>query len=478
MALEASYVASSRAAGPALRPLSNRTSLSVRKNFLFMKQLYNDYTHELAYQAVANCFDRKWNRRDILTFIEEYAGISRYEIYKDMLNNSVWTKLEAIDAIAYFVDEMISGILEDREPEDVFPVTITERPDGMTNKIREIANLSIPHQLLGHVVKLGIEPLLKARLLPQQHASIPGRGQTKLKGQIGAYLRMRFLNIQYAVKTDIVHAYSTLMYADVINFFEKEIPSANWILKTMHYLESIAPDGHLIIGGYLDAWLFNYIMSYAIKAVFMQGSYRRNNFYPYISRIATYMDDFCFMARTRTGIRRAVQALNIWLYRNLHMKIKQTSNIIDFYSIFEERKAKYMSFPSQRGCPGIDMGGYKIHRTYMTMRPRVVKRVIRAFSRAWKEMQATGTIQKQRVQSLISRYSHIKQTTSKYFKDKYHIDEIMKMAKRICAFWNRRRAIKKKEWLKHAVARYQIWLNTAQSYFGSSSGRAKSSIIF
>ena len=443
-----------------------------------MKQRYNNYTHELAYMAVDSCFDRKWSRRDILTFIEEYAGISRYEIYEDTLNGSTWTKLEATDAIAYFVDEMISEILEGREPEDVFPVTITERPDGMTNKIREIANLSIPHQLLGHVVKLGIEPLLKARILPQQHASIPGRGQTKLKSQVGAYLRMKSLGIQYVVKTDEVHAYGTLMYSDVIRFLEKEIPSAHWILKIMRYLEKLAPNGHLIIGGYLDAWLFNFMMSYAIREVLAQGNYRRGKFHPYVSRIVTYMDDFCFMARTLTGIRRAIRALSNWLHQNLHMSLKQTSSILELYSVQDERRAKYMSFPSQRGCPGVDMGGFEIHRTYVTMRPRVAKRVIRAFIRAWREMQATGTIQRQRAQSLISRYGHIKQTTSKYFQEKYHTDEIMRMAKRICAFWNRRRAIKKKEWLNYVVARHKVWFEAAQSYFGNPAGRAKSSAVF
>lgn len=430
-----------------------------------MKQRYNYYSHNLAYKAVASCFDRKWNRIDILTFIEEYAGISRYEIYEDVINNTVWSKIEAIDTIAYFVDEMVSLIMEDKEVEDIYPVVINERPDGMTNKIRKIANLSIPHQLLGHIVKLGIEPLLKARILPQQHASIPERGQTKLKNQVGAYLRMKSLGIQYAVKTDIVHAYDSLKYSDVIKFLENEIPSAVWIIKIMKYLEKLAPEGHLIIGGYLDAWLFNYMMSYAIRDVMKQGSYRRNKFYPYASRIVTYMDDFCIMSRTRTGIRRTFQALSIWLNRNLNMSIKQTSLILDLYSVQDERKAKYMSFPSQRGCPGIDMGGFEIHRTYITMRARVAKRVIRAFSRAWNEMKRTGTIQRQRAQSLISRYGHIKQSTSKYFQEKYHTDEIIRIAKKICAFWNRRRAIETKEWLIYVVTKYNERLKAVQSCF-------------
>jgi hypothetical protein len=43
------------------------------------------------------------------------------------------------------------------------------------------------------------------------------------------------------------------MYADVIAVLKKEIPSARQLIAVMEYLGTIAPDGHLIIGGYLDA---------------------------------------------------------------------------------------------------------------------------------------------------------------------------------------------------------------------------------
>lgn len=411
--------------------------------------------------AVDTCFDRKWMRTDVLRFVEKFSGVSRYEIFDDTLHQSVHRKMEAIDAVAYFVDEMIEQIMDGQEVEEIDPVVIRSRPDGMTHKMRDIACLSIAHQLLGHIVKLGLDPLLKARILPTQHASIPGRGQTKLKDQIGWILRRKKHAVHYATKTDVVHAYASVKYDDVIKVVRKEIPKAKWISKCLKYLRDLAPGGHLIIGGYIDAWLFNLMMSYAIRDLMTQGSYRRGKFHPYVVQVVTYMDDFCIMTETLTGARKAVIALSKWLHFNMKLKIKQTSSVLELYSMEDERRARHMLRPGCRGCPGVDMGGFEIHRTYVTIRPRVFKRVARCFSRAWKELQNTGTIQRQRATVLISRFGYVKQTTSKYLKWKYHVYEILKIAKRVVAHMSKIRAVDTKEWLSYAVSKHQVRLSSA-----------------
>ena len=426
-----------------------------------MKQLYNDYSHDLAYKAVNSCFNGKWKRRDILSFIEEYAGIDRTEIYNDLLNQSVNVQIEATDAIAYFVDEMISDVIENREIDYIPALKIHERADGMTNKIRAIANLSIPHQLLGHITMLGLLPLFKARILPTQHASIPGHGQVRLKNQISWYLRKKSLNINYFVKTDIVHAYATLKYSDVIKFIEKEIPSAIWILKCLKYLQKLAIDDHLIIGGYLDAWLFNYIMSYSIRYIMKQGSYRRGIFHRYVVRVVTYMDDFCILTETRTAIRKAIRLLSLWFKNRLNLFIKQTSSIVELYSIEDERRAKGKILKAQRGCPGIDMGGFIIHRTYITIRERIFKRIRRCFDRGLIEIKNTGTIQRQRAFSIVSRFGYLKQSTNHYFLSKHNVLYVLEIAKKVVSFWNKRNNTVSKEWLINAIKRRKSIFSTS-----------------
>ena len=140
------------------------------------------------------------------------------------------------------------------------------------------------------------------------------------------------------------------------------------------------------------------------------------------------------------------------------IRLKQTTGIIKLCSIEEERAKKKEVKPSRRGCPGVDMGGYVIHRTYTTIRPRVVKRIFRTFSRAWREMCKTGTIRKKRAQALIARYGPIRQSDSFSLMVKYHVEEIMQTAIRVCSYWSRQRERKRKENLRNAVHRYRLSL--------------------
>lgn len=415
-----------------------------------MKQRYSEYSHGLAWLAADACFAGKWTRRDVLAFVEKNTGISRREIWKGELDADLHARLEATDAVAYYIDEMMAQIMASEDPEDMEPVRIARRPDGMTGKVREIASLCIPHQLLGHVAVLMLKPLLDARILPSQHASIPGRGQTGLKRQAGRILRRKSLDIRFVVKTDAVHAYGTTMYREIVTMLEEEIPAAKELLQLLRYLASLAPGGHLIIGGYLDAWLFNLFMSYALRHVLAQGRIRRGRFLRDVIRTESYMDDVGLMSRTPSGLKRGMRAMAAW-FAGHGMAIKQTSGIIPILSAEEERHRRKETRPARRGCPALDMGGYLIHRTYVTIRPRVVKRTIRAFRRAWEELKRTGTIQRQRAESLAGRYGPIQQTNSARFREKYHVREVMQTALHVQAFWARERARKERRRLEHAV---------------------------
>lgn len=421
-----------------------------------MKQRFEKYSHDLAFRAALTLFDHKWTRLDVLSFIEEYAGISREEIIAQSLNSDVTVKLEACDAIAYLLDQIVEDLQYGIEPDMIEPVVMRPRPDGMTGKMRDIACLCLIHQLLGHVAKLGLDPLFRARILPTQHASIPGRGQTAMVKQVGRFLRRKSLKIKVAQKTDVNHAYASTQYSVAIALIEKEMPRARWLIAVLRYLGKLAPDGHLIIGGYIDAWLFNFVCSYAIRDALRQGQTRRNVFQPYFVRIVTYMDDFSLFARTETGLRKGITALDRIMRRRFGLMIRATTGVIRFDSVQRERQKKHAEKRSQRGCPNLDIGGYKVHRTYVTIRPRVVKRAIRTFSRAWLEIQETGTIRRQRAHAITSRYGAVKNTTSKYFMERYHVAEIVKMAKRITAFWGRLDSKNRKESILYALRKHAI----------------------
>ena len=411
---------------------------------------YRKLSLKLCEEAVEECFKSKWKRRDILVFIEKYAGIGRTEILIDDLSGSRRVKEEAIHSIGL----MLYGVVEDLveygiEPDDMEPPTIRQRPDGMTGKTRDIALLSILHQLIGHVEKLMIEPLINARLLPTQHASIPGRGQTLLKDQAHRYLLKETVGVRYIQK--------------------KEIPKAKTAIVLLEYLGRIAPDGHLIIGGYIDAWLFNFTMSYAIRDLYAQGTTRRGKKIPYVIRVVTFMDDFALMSGSVKGLKRATKRLDKYFRKEMGIELKTTSGISKILTIEEEKRRRSLPGKAQRGVPMLDMAGYRISRTHITIRRRVFRRARRQLIRGYRELKKTGTLRRDRAQKIISYNSYVQQTDAHGLKEKYHVEELIKMAEQVQGFYQRLDQQKRKEWLH--VLQERRGREAAEGDAGTSAGR-------
>lgn len=415
-----------------------------------MKQRFNKLTLELCKTAVLDCFKNKWKRNDVLTFVEKYAGICRWKFWKAELDNDPTIKYTAAEAIApvlYGIVEDISrGIYPD---DDIVPVIVKKKPDGMTGKIRDIATLCVMHQLLGHIAKLMIDPLLRMRIELTQHASIPGRGQTNLKNQTCKMFR-KHPEIKHAQKTDVKSAYKNTKYSVAIGIIEKEIPKAKTVIKLLKYLATLAPLGHLIIGGYLDAWLFNFCMSYAIRFLKTIGKVRRGKFLSYCKKCETYMDDFSIYGSSASDIKKCVKALRAWFMENENLEIKTTSGIIHLLPISEEHRRNKLK-NSQKGCPSVDMAGYKICRTHVKIRRRVFRKSRRQFLRAWRELKRDGTLRLHRAEKVISYNSYVKQSDSKHVIEKYHLNEILRVAKQVVGFHERLRTAARKEWIQNAV---------------------------
>ena len=61
-----------------------------------MKQRYNELTEDLIFQAVKDCFAKKWERNDVSSTVEEYEGIRRQDISREIGENKNYLKQQAI----------------------------------------------------------------------------------------------------------------------------------------------------------------------------------------------------------------------------------------------------------------------------------------------------------------------------------------------------------------------------------------------
>lgn len=406
-----------------------------------MKQRYNELTHELCVCAVLDALDGKWKRRDIMTLVNKYGGVRYEEIVDALKNGYVWPMLEAADGIALELEQRIIDLMAgDAEAMDFEPVTVRMRPDGMTGKMRAIADLCPMLQIAGHLVKLGLEPLLKAKLEYGQCASIPKRGQTGLKRRVERWLRRKSLGIRHAQKTDVSNAYGSLMYAVCIGIIRSMIPSAKWILAVLSAIAAIAPGGHLIIGGYLDAWLFNLVMSYAVRHVLSLCKQRRGQRVPLVVRVVTHMDDFGLLGKREADVKSAARKLAQWMAEKLGLRLK-LGKATSFLTVEEEHRRRKLSRPAQRGCPSLDMGGFRMHRTYTTIRRRIFIRGRRAYLRAGADLTAHRPVRLQRAQRVQAYYGDFKHTASRRVRENLSVDSIKMICSGMISRANKRRKI-------------------------------------
>lgn len=392
-----------------------------------MKQRYHELTHELCVKAAFACFEQKWHRPDFRALMWKYGGVSDQELRKEEDAQAVNSKLVAMEGVAYEMEQRILDLL-DGDPDALELDPVKERPhiDGIKQKRRIIAECCVMHQLLNHLAVQGLMPLLMARILPQQHASIPGRGQVGCKRQVERYLRRKSLGVRYALKLDVEKAYPHTHPAVVLGLLRREIPSARWLLALVEALLAMSPRGGLIIGGYLEAWLFNFVMSYALRYILSRGKLKRGAWQPLVVRLVAYMDDVCLLGRRRANLVSAARQLAKWMRAELGLNLTMGDEVA-FLSIEEEHRRRHLK-GAARGCPGLDIAGFVIRRTYTTIRKTTFLRARRQFLRAGRGMERAGYVPLFRAYKLVSYYGHFTETASRAVRERLRVDKLKSAA--------------------------------------------------
>ena len=409
----------------------------MRKNF------YIPFTHDLCVAAVLKCFRKKWLRRDVMTEINKFAGITRAELKSRSEGGHITVKLEIAEAIAFELENRMERLLSgDKDALELATVTVEPRPEGASGKIRDIATLCVFHQLFNHVAHLGLYKLLRARILPQQYASIPKKGQTGLAKYNARLLRRNRYGIRHVIKTDIKAAYASTKYSVVIDIVRSEMPRAKWLIALLEALARNSPTGSLIIGGYLDAWLFNLVMSYVMRYAYSITTARRGKITRSAAAVTSFMDDVAYFGSRKASVMSVINKVAKLLQSRygLTLKLKESTPLL---TAEEERRRRKLDSPAQRGCPAIDMGGYRVRRTYVTIRKMIFLRIRRNFLAAAREIREYGYLREFRARRLASYNGYFKHTDSRHIRKELNVAELVAKSKAAISRADRRRKLKK-----------------------------------
>lgn len=376
--------------------------------------------------AVHLGFSGKLRKEEFQKLLISTGKITQAELNKELRNNSCLNTLAAIDAVA----EDLTQHIRDRDLQ-LRPVFSFQRRDGISQKLRDLNSETAEQQLYEYMAHHALEPLFKAKILPCQCGSIPGRGQIGAKRQLERILRKKFHceNLD-EVKCDVRHAYQSVTVECVMTLLRRDIGKNKPLLWFVEACMSNYPDGRLMIGGYLPTWLFNYVMSYVLRYLLSLYKSRRGVRHNMVWAIVCYADDFSCFGKW-SNLRRAIKATTARCKESLGLDIKGCWNISEIAS-FEEEKKQYAARKSgsYARTPGIDMCGYVVRRTYTIVRGKIFVRIRRQLIRAKRDLDTRGYVPWWRGFKIASYFGWLKTSDSQKMRRKYEVKRILKASKR------------------------------------------------
>lgn len=375
----------------------------------------------------------KLRKRDFRKLLASTGKIEPAQLRKD-IRNCDWTRINpALESLT----TMLTAKINNRQL-DLDPLREFKRRDRSSGKLRDLCRESPEQQIFEYINVYALMPLYKAKLLPSQYGSIPGKGQIRGKQRIEKILRRRYKRNLCCIKIDVQKAYPSTKTDVVMKLLRRDIAKNDTLLWLSEAVMENYPNGALCIGGYLSTWHFNYVMSYLLRHIWSRGMFRRGKFVRYVWDIVSYADDTAIFG-TYSGLKKALKETARWAESELGLHIKDYWQIVRIANFDEEKKNHDgRREGSRRRTPGIDMMGYVVRRCCTIVRSRVFIRARRQIIRAWENIRTTGRIPFWRAQRLASYGGYFKYTDSAFVKEKYHIDEIMRAAKAAIGQYQRR----------------------------------------
>lgn len=375
--------------------------------------------------AVFDCFRNKRSRNDFQRLFCKTGCITKRELAEDRLTGNIERTIRAETEVA----KMLTKRIIDRNLK-LKPIRQFQRVDGLTHKLRDICQESPEQQIFEYIAVFALKPLFRAKIMPIQYGSIPKKGGVAGKRKIERLLRRKFQGKVVAVKGDVTKAYPSVTVLVVMEMLRRDVGKNKVLLWFLGALMSNYPENHLCIGGYLPAWLFNYVMSYVLRHIYEQAQIRRGKRNRLVYAIVCYADDFTIYGDV-SKLKKAMKKATTWAYDKFGLKIK---NIWQFYQIasFDEERENHKARKngSKKRTPGVDMMGYVIRKRYTIIRGRVFRRIRRQVIRAWRDFDRLGFVPWWRACRIAAYKGWIKYSNSIRFTEKYNLNKLFKICQK------------------------------------------------
>lgn len=364
--------------------------------------------------AIYSCLADKYRRNDTLELLSDISGLRKCKIYN--IHYRYGRK-----AIKPFVEILITVVHSELISKSIsFPtIWYKEKIDPSSHKIRNIGIQHVKQQIYDYIAIEGLKPLF-CRIGVHQYASIKDRGCLKGSRMIQRWMRNK--SLKYFAKLDIRKCYPSIPQDKLIQFLEKHIKNdmLMWLIKE---LVSSFEQG-LSIGSFLSQYLCNLYLSQIYHFIGHLHKVRKHkdgtkSSIRLVYHRLFYMDDILMVGTSSKDIHKAVKE-TIKYCKTLGLKIKESWFV---QKMSFAKKCDNVSF--------IDMMGFRIYRTHITIRRRVFKRIRRIAIRIWKRIKTHQKVLESHARKMISYWGLLKNSNSVKVIQKYHVKDIMKISKKV-----------------------------------------------
>lgn len=392
--------------------------------------LSKDFIENATYEAL----DEKWKRNDVTKYFHDFCSYMSVRQMKNLLRNDEEREYLVVGLVRTS-SESIRYELENRCLKTK-PIRYDLRKDGPSEKIREIGVESVKQLILDEIAVEGLEELWLRKLGYHQYASVKGKGQLAGKKVIEKQIRKKYRVSRYAWKGDVRHCYQSVNTRKLKRMLERDVKN-EVLLYLVFFLIDTYKEG-LNIGSGLSQYLCNYYLSKAYIFVLGLHKTRKHKDGSTATRKLVclcifYMDDILLIGSRKADVLMAAKSLMKFLKDEYSLDIKPDWSIyaIDYRKKTDTEYASYAERDKaeRRGTP-IDMMGYTIYRDHTELRSKLFIRARRAYSAAWNCIKSEQEIPLKIAQRCCSYYGWFKHTDSKNLKEKYHVEAILKVAKR------------------------------------------------
>lgn len=370
--------------------------------------------------AVHEAFDNgKLKRPEFQALLIGTGRITAEEIYQERREHRCNKITPAIDAVADAFTAQIAARQVEFPPLRQF-----KRIDGMRMKERDLCQESAKQQVFEYILRHALDPLFRAKLLPCQYGSIPGRGQVAGARAIERILRRKCRGPVASAQCDGKKAYPNSRVELVVGIVRHYCHKNKALVWLTEAVTANYPGGVLIIGGYFSTWAFNLIMAFVLRYLLSMEKVRRGHRLRMVLGAACYADDFAIFGAL-SNLERALKKATRWAAATLGLTIKPAWKVQHFPTIEQERENR----AAKRRAPAIDMMGFVVRRLYTTIRGGIFVRIRRQLLRGWRDLQSRGFVPWWRAFKIASYFGWIKNSDSTRAQEKYHVPAIVAASK-------------------------------------------------